>query len=211
MWSNWPINWKTLKTKLALFTALIGIFLTMTGFASPNIKDNSNLLERETSKLILAKNDRYFQTSEQPQIIVKTVNRIDHLTPAKLNKYKRTVFIVVGTKNKKRNVQIYSSKDLHSAFSADVRGNIIRSQSDKLRSTNKKKFNEGLRFVFRACATTIDQRYQYSLDKYDLSSDERAQLSHPHRLALPIALALALLIGGLIYFFKNNLNLRKDK
>lgn len=148
MWSNWPINWKTLKTKLVLFTALIGIFLTMTGFSSPNIKDNSNLLERETSKLILAKNDRYFQTSEQPQIIVKTVNRTDHLTPAKLNKYKRTVFIVVGTKNKKRNVQIYSSKDLHSAFSADVRGNIIRSQSDKLRSTNKKKFNEGLRFVF---------------------------------------------------------------
>ena len=72
MWSNWPINWKTLKTKLVLFTALIGIFLTMTGFSSPNIKDNSNLLERETSKLILAKNDRYFQTSEQPQIIVKT-------------------------------------------------------------------------------------------------------------------------------------------
>lgn len=49
------ISWKMLKTKLALFTALFGIFLTMTGFASPNIKDNSNLLERETSKLILAK------------------------------------------------------------------------------------------------------------------------------------------------------------
>ena len=194
-----------LKTKLAFFTALIGVFLTTTGFTSPNIKDNSNLFERETSKLILAKNDRYFQTSEQPQIIVKTVNRVDHLTPAKLNKYKRTVFIVVGTKNKKRNVQIYSSKDLHSAFSADVRGNIIRSQSDKLRSTNKKEFNEGLRFVFRACATTLDQRYQYSLDKYDLSSNERAQLTHPHKVALPIALALGLVVGGLIYFFKNNL------
>ena len=205
MWSNWHISWKMLKTKLVFFTTLIGVFLTTTGFTSPNIKDNSNLLERETSKLILAKNDRYFQTSEQPQIIVKTVNRVDHLTPAKLNKYKRTVFIVVGTKNKKRNVQIYSSKDLHSAFSADVRGNIIRSQSDKLRSTNKKEFNEGLRFVFRACATTIDQRYQYSLDKYDLSSNERAQLTHPHKVALPIALALGLVVGGLIYFFKNNL------
>ena len=205
MWSNWHISWKMLKTKLVFFTALIGVFLTATGFTSPNIKDNSNLLERETSKLILAKNDRYFQTSEQPQIIVKTVNHVDHLTPAKLNKYKRTVFIVVGTKNKKRNVQIYSSKDLHSAFSADVRGNIIRSQSDKLRSTNKKEFNEGLRFVFRACATTIDQRYQYSLDKYDLSSNERAQLTHPHKVALPIALALGLVVGGLIYFFKNNL------
>ena len=209
MWSNWHISWKMLKTKLAFLTALIGVFLTTTGFTSPNIKDNSNLLERETSKLILAKNDRYFQTSEQPQIIVKTVNRVDHLTPAKLNKYKRTVFIVVGTKNKKRNVQIYSSKDLHSAFSADVRGNIIRSQSDKLRSNNKKEFNEGLRFVFRACATTIDQRYQYSLDKYDLSSNERAQLTHPHKVALPIALALGLVVGGLIYFFKNNLYRKK--
>ncbi|MEB3362835.1 hypothetical protein SDC49_01385 [Lactobacillus sp. R2/2] len=106
-----------LKTKLALFTALIGVFLTTTGFASPNIKDNSNLLERETSKLILAKNDRYFQTSEQPQIIVKTVNRVDHLTPAKLNKYKRTVFIVVGTKIKSAMCRYIPVKILHSAFS----------------------------------------------------------------------------------------------
>lgn len=173
---------------------------------SRNIKDNSGLLERETSKLILAKNDRYFQTSEQPQIIVETVNRVDHLTPAKLSKYKRTVFIVVGSANQKRNVLIYSSKDLHSAFTADVRTNILRSQSDRLRSNNKKTFNKGLRFVFKACATTIDQRYRYSFDKYDLSSEERAQLSHPHRLALPIALALVIVIGGLIYFFKNNLH-----
>ncbi|AWM74196.1 Beta-propeller domain of methanol dehydrogenase type [Lactobacillus apis] len=198
-----------LKTKLVAVIALIGLFLTTTAFSNPDLHDNCNLVEKETSKLIKEKNNRYLQTSEQPKIIVKTVNRVDHLTPKKLSKYKRTVFIIVGYKDKKKNVQIYSSKDLHSAFTADIRGNIIRSQSDQLRSNNKKEFNKGLRFVFRACATTIDQRYQYALDKYDLSNDERTQLTHPRRLALPIALALVLVIGGLLYFFKSNMQLKK--
>nr|WP_278965633.1 TPM domain-containing protein [Lactobacillus apis] len=198
-----------LKTKLVAVIALFGLFLTATAFSNPDLHDNCNLVEKETSKLIKEKNNRYLQTSEQPKIIVRTVNRVDHLTPKKLSKYKRTVFIVVGYKDKKKNVQIYSSKDLHSAFTADIRGNIIRSQSDQLRSNNKKEFNKGLRFVFRACATTIDQRYQYALDKYDLSNDERTQLTHPRRLALPIALALVLVIGGLLYFFKSNMQLKK--
>nr|WP_278952313.1 TPM domain-containing protein [Lactobacillus apis] len=198
-----------LKTKLVAVIALIGLFLTTTAFSNPDLHDNCNLVEKETSKLIKEKNNRYLQTSEQPKIIVKTVNRVDHLTPKKLSKYKRTVFIIVGYKDKKKNVQIYSSKDLHSAFTADIRGNIIRSQSDQLRSNNKKEFNKGLRFVFRACATTIDQRYQYALDKYDLSNDERTQLTHPRRLALPIAFALVLVIGGLLYFFKSNMQLKK--
>nr|WP_278955911.1 TPM domain-containing protein [Lactobacillus apis] len=198
-----------LKTKLVAVIALIGLFLTTTAFSNPDLHDNCNLVEKETSKLIKEKNNRYLQTSEQPKIIVKTVNRVDHLTPKKLSKYKRTVFIIVGYKDKKKNVQIYSSKDLHSAFTADIRGNIIRSQSDQLRSNNKKEFNKGLRFVFRACATTIDQRYQYALDKYDLSNDESTQLTHPRRLALPIALALVLVIGGLLYFFKSNMQLKK--
>nr|WP_317638260.1 TPM domain-containing protein [Lactobacillus xylocopicola] len=186
--------------------ALVGVFCTMTAFTNPNVKDNSHLLDRETSKLIMAKNDRYLQTSEQPRIIVQTVNRVNHLTPKKLSKYKHTVFIVVGSKDQKRNVQIYTSKDLHGGFTADIRGSIIRAQSDRLRSNNRQKFNQGLRFVFRACATTIDQQYQYSLDKYDLSAEERAQITHPHRLALPIALALVVVLGGLALFFKNNLH-----
>ncbi len=198
-----------LKTKLVAVIALFGLFLTTTAFSNPDLHDNCNLVEKETSKLIKEKNNRYLQTSEQPKIIVKTVNRVDHLTPKKLSKYKRTVLIIVGYKDKKKNVQIYSSKDLHSAFTADIRGNIIRSQSDQLRSNNKKEFNKGLRFVFRACATTIDQRYQYALDKYDLSNDERTQLTHPRRLALPIAFALVLVIGGLLYFFKSNMQLKK--
>ncbi|WEV52053.1 TPM domain-containing protein [Lactobacillus sp. ESL0731] len=205
MWNNWRINWKTLKTKLTLITVLIGLFCTLTGFSNANIQDNSHVLNHATKALITAKNDRYWQTGEQPQIVVRTLNRIDGLTPKNLAKSKRTVFIIVGTKGKKRNVQIFSSKDLHAAFTADTRGNIIRSQSDQLRSNNKTEFNKGLRFVFRACATTIDQQYQYSFDKYDLTNDERSQIAHPHRLALPIALALVIVVAGLYYFFRHNL------
>ncbi|WEV44027.1 TPM domain-containing protein [Lactobacillus sp. ESL0684] len=193
-----------LKIKLALISVIMGFFVMTTAFTNANIQDNSQLLDRKTSKLIRAKNDRYFQTSEQPRIVVRTQKGIEHLTPKHLNKSHRTVFIVVGSQKKKRNVQIYSSKDLHSAFSADVRGNILRSQSEKLRSNNQKEFNVGLRFVFKACATTIDQEYQYALDQYDLTNDERAQITHPHRMALPIALALVLVISGLALFLKKH-------
>lgn len=178
------------------------VFLTTTGFVQPNIEDGAHILNKETKILITEKNNRYFQTKEQPQISVITVKRLYKLTPKALNHSKRSVFIVVGQKGRKRNVQIFSTKDLHSAFTADARGNIIRAEVDKLRSHNNAKFNEGLRFVFRACATKVDQQYQYALDKYDLSTSEQNKISHPHRIALPIALALAFLIIAIVYVLK---------
>lgn len=99
-------------------------------------------------------------------------------------------------------MQIYSTKDLHGAFTAEVRMNIIRAEADKLRSSNNATFNQGLRFVFRAVATKIDQEYQYTLDKYDLSDKEQSKISHPHKVALPIALALALVVMSLVYLFR---------
>jgi uncharacterized membrane protein YgcG len=168
----------------------------------PNIEDHAHILNKETKTLITEKNNRYFQTKEQPQISVITVKRLNKLTPKALNRLKRSVFIIVGQKGEKRNVQIFSTKDLHGAFTADTRANIIRAEVGKLRSHNNATFNEGLRFVFRACATRVDQQYQYALDKYDLSTSEQNKISHPHRVALPIALALAFLIIGIVYVLK---------
>ncbi|HBG91727.1 MAG TPA: hypothetical protein DDW47_06575 [Lactobacillus acetotolerans] len=200
---------KKQKISLLLITALISIFFTMTGFSEANIQDNAHILDKDTNRLIIEKNDRYFQTKEQPQIIVRTVKRVNKLTPKHLNKFKRTVFIVAGVKKNKHNVQIYSSRDLHSAFTADTQVNIIHAEVSELRSRNKATFNKGLRFVFKACATTIDQQYEYSLDKYDLTNDEQTKISHPHKIALPIALAIALLITGLVYFFKKDPKIKK--
>ncbi|MGN1272823.1 MAG: TPM domain-containing protein [Lactobacillus sp.] len=202
MWKAWPINLKKTKISLVGIIGLLLTFLTMTGFVQPNIEDHAHVLNKETKTLVTEKNNRYFQTKEQPQITVITVKRLNKLTPKALNHSKRTVFIVVGQKGKKRNVQIFSTKDLHSAFTAEVRANIIRAEVDKLRSQNNATFNEGLRFVFRACATKVDQQYQYALDKYDLSNSEQDKISHPHRVALPIALALAFLILGIVYVLK---------
>ncbi|MDH5100466.1 TPM domain-containing protein [Lactobacillus kefiranofaciens] len=202
MWKAWLINLK--KTKISLFwlVGLVAVFLTTTGFIQDNIEDNLHLLNKETKTLITEKNNRYFQTKEQPQITVITVKRLNKLTPKALDHSKRSVFIVVGQKGKKRNVQIFSTKDLHGAFTADTRANILRAEVNKLRSNNKNTFNEGLRFVFRACATRVDQQYQYALDKYDLTSAEQNKISHPHSVALPIALALAFLIMGIFYVLK---------
>ena len=147
---------------------LVTVFLITTGFVQPNIEDHAHILDKETRTLVTEKNNRYFQTKEQPQIVVITVKRLNKLTPKMLDHSKRTVFIVVGQKGKKRNVQIYSTKDLHSAFTEVARGNILRAEVDKLRSQNNATFNKGIRFVFRACATRVDQQYQYALDKYGL-------------------------------------------
>ena len=193
---------KKTKINLAGLVGLLLVFLTTTGFVQPNIEDHAHILNKETKTLITEKNNRYFQTKEQPQISVITVKRLNKLTPKALNRSKRLVFIVVGQKGEKRNVQIFSTKDLHGAFTADTRANIIRAEVDKLRSHNNTTFNEGLRFVFRACATRVDQQYQYALDKYDLSTSEQNKISHPHRVALPIALALAFLIIGIVYVLK---------
>ena len=43
---------------------------------------------------------------------------------------------------------------------------------------------------------------RYALDKYDLTSSEQNKISHPHSVALPIALALAFLIMGIVYVLK---------
>ncbi len=202
MWRVWPINLKKTKINLAGLVGLLLVFLTTTGFVQPNIEDHAHILNKKTKTLITEKNNRYFQTKEQPQISVITVRRLNKLTPKALNRSKRLVFIVFGQKGEKRNVQIFSTKDLHGAFTADTRANIIRAEVDKLRSHNNATFNEGLRFVFRACATRVDQQYQYALDKYDLSTSEQNKISHPHRVALPIALALAFLIIGIVYVLK---------
>ena len=202
MWKVWPINLKKTKINLAGLVGLLLVFLTTTGFVQPNIEDHAHILNKETKTLITEKNNRYFQTKEQPQISVITVKRLNKLTPKALNRLKRSVFIIVGQKGEKRNVQIFSTKDLHGAFTADTRANIIRAEVDKLRSHNNATFNEGLRFVFRACATRVDQQYQYALDKYDLSTSEQNKISHPHRVAFPIALALAFLIIGIVYVLK---------
>ncbi|MCP9331289.1 TPM domain-containing protein [Lactobacillus kefiranofaciens] len=199
MWKAWLINLKKTKISLLWLVGLVAVFLTTTGFIQDNIEDNLHLLNKETKTLITEKNNRYFQTKEQPQITVITVKRLNKLTPKALDHSKRSVFIVVGQKGKKRNVQIFSTKDLHGAFTADTRANILRAEVNKLRSNNKNTFNEGLRFVFRACATRVDQQYQYALDKYDLTSAEQNKISHPHSVALPIALALAFLIMGIVY------------
>lgn len=207
----WLINLKKLKiTRIIAAFALAFVFVTMSGFVQANLEDNAHIVNRETKELITEKNNRYLQTKEKPQIAVVTVKRLNKLTPKHLSQTKKTVYIVVGQKGKKRNVQIYSSKDLHGAFTADARMNIIRAAGEKLRSTNNAKFNEGLRFVFRACATRIDKQYRYALDKYDLTDAEQDKIDHPKRVALPIALALVVVVMALIYFLRYVQNKNKD-
>lgn len=191
---------------------LLGLVLVPTlAFSDANINDSAQLLNRQTRELIKQKNNRYFQTKEQPQIEVQTFKRVKHLTPKKLNQHRRRVYLVIGVTAAKREVQIYSSKDLHSSFTATIRGNIIRAAVTDLQSKHSAKLNRGIRFVFRAIATKIDQRYQYALDKYDLSSDELAKVNHAHTLALPMALAIVILISALAYLFKQTRRRHDDE
>lgn len=212
MLQNWKknLNKTKIRTKIASLFLLAIAFLGLTASRPvPDINDEVKIIDSQTQALIIAKNNRYLQTKEQPQIKVITKKGLNNLTPHDLNKSKRVAYIVIGVKNHKKNVQVFSSKDLHSAFTAESRMNLIRSCQKELTSKSKQTFNRGVRFLFRACATKIDQRYQYALDKYDLSSSEQAKVDHPNRIALPIALAIVVIAGFLIYFLRSRQNLSR--
>ena len=114
MWKVWPINLKKTRISLVGLVGLLLVFLTTTGFVQPNIEDHAHILNKETKTLITEKNNRYFQTKEQPQISVITVKRLNKLTPEALNVLSDRYLSV--DKRQEGNVQIFSTKDLRRLY-----------------------------------------------------------------------------------------------
>lgn len=72
--------------------------------------------------------------------------------------------------------------------------NIIRYAGDDLRSKQNKTFNDGIRKVFNACTTLVDQELNLPADKNTLSNEQLQKLNHPQSLNLVWAIIVALAI-----------------
>lgn len=176
--------------------------LVLIGSSQQFVFDNAQIFNAKTVKLIQNKNLNYQKTKIKPQIIVQTFNYMDNLKPKKIGA--KQLFIVVGQKDKKQNVQIYPGKDLQDIFTTQVINNIISSDLDELRST--KNINQGIRYVFNACATLIDQKYKMPHDTNTLTDTQLQKIAHPRGMNLPIALLIAAIITLVGYLWHKKCN-----
>ena len=111
MLRDWKKNLKKTKIiNLFIFIFSIGVFLTSTAFIQDNLKDYANLTDQKTRQLIAEKNNRYLQTKEEPRIVVITLNRLDNLTPSRLNKLSGRLILSWGKKIKDENFKFIHQK-----------------------------------------------------------------------------------------------------
>lgn len=193
----WLTNWSKSRISL-LFLASLAFFSLA---ASPNIRDQAQVINHKNENIVAGENRYWRKTKPQPRLILISQKSLTKMQPAHLNRAKKTVYIVVGQAQGRRSVQIFSSRDLHSAFTRTVRLNMIAAKKDKLTATNNKEFNAGLEFVIRACITQINQHYDFSSQTNTLTLRERVQLNHPRRLRIAIIAGLVLVLAVFIFFY----------
>lgn len=176
---------------------LIGLLALAFGLIAATgafVQDDAQVLSSTSVTRINQKNLAWQQTQPKPKLIVLTFKRLNHLKPD-LAHEKKTVYLVVGAKNGKRNVKLYASRDLQAIFPQTVSDNLILQNAAALKSDNSAIFNRGLRLVFNYCATVIDQHFGLKPDKDALTKQQLQQVQQPRRFSLPMALVLALIIG----------------
>lgn len=181
-----------------LFLIAACFFLTA---ASPNISDKAKIINHQNAEIVSGENRYYQTTKEKPRLVLSSQQGLKRMQPQRLNQSKRTVYIVVGQEKQKRSVQIFSSRDLHSAFTRTMRLNMIANKRKKLNSKNNKEFNQGLQFVIRACITQINQHYGFTSKVNTLTLREQMQLNHPRRLLIAIILGFLLVLTVFVFFY----------
>jgi hypothetical protein len=193
---------KKLKlTKFALLL-LMGLSLALLRADSSPVQDQAHLVNAANRQIVLSANQYYQQTKAKPQLILLTYQHLDHLQPAGLNRSQKSVYIVVGQKGQRRSVQLFSSRDLHNAFTRPLRLNIIGAKKQELAAKNPAEFNQGLHFVIRACITQINRHYNFDNQDNTLSLQEQLQLNHPRRLRWAIMAGLIIVLALFIFFYR---------
>ncbi len=188
--------------KWPLSLAMVALWLLLSGATPSFVQDEAQILTPATRLLIQEKNERYQKRHEPVRLIVKTVHRLT-LKASKFKPAAKTVIIAVGQKGKKRNVRLFVSSDLKRILTPTFCDALIQSKVTALRSQDRTTFNDGLKFVFKACATKIDQAYSYPKDRQtDLDTDTMSQIEHPRRVTLPMALLIGVLVMVLLGWLK---------
>lgn len=182
------------KVFLGILTLLAFFGLAM---KQPNVNDHAHIYNATTSKLVSEKNETY-QTSklkEKPVIDLVSITNNDAFK--RLKPHKNQVLIVT-IHQKKNNVQILVGSNFKKTLSATTTSNIIRYAGDELRSSNNRTFNKGIRKVFNACTTLIDQELRLPADKNALSNNQLQKINHPQSVNFVWGIIIA--IGATIVF-----------
>lgn len=182
------------KVFLGILTLLAFFGLAM---KQPNVNDHAHIYNATTNKLVSEKNETY-QTSklkEKPVIDLVSITNNDAFK--RLKPHKNQVLIVT-IHQKKNNVQILVGSNFKKTLSATTTSNIIRYAGDELRSSNNRTFNKGIRKVFNACTTLIDQELRLPADKNALSNNQLQKINHPQSVNFVWGIIIA--IGATIVF-----------
>ena len=182
------------KVFLGILTLLAFFGLAM---KQPNVNDHAHIYNATTNKLVSEKNEAY-QTSklkEKPVIDLVSITNNDAFK--RLKPHKNQVLIVT-IHQKKNNVQILVGSNFKKTLSATTTSNILRYAGDDLRSSNNRTFNKGIRKVFNACTTLIDQELSLPADKNALSNNQLQKINHPQSVNLVWGIIIA--IGATIVF-----------
>lgn len=182
------------KVFLGILTLLAFFGLAM---KQPNVNDHAHIYNATTNKLGSEKNETY-QTSklkEKPVIDLVSITNNDAFK--RLKPHKNQVLIVT-IHQKKNNVQILVGSNFKKNLSATTTSNIIRYAGDELRSSNNRTFNKGIRKVFNACTTLIDQELRLPADKNALSNNQLQKINHPQSVNFVWGIIIA--IGATIVF-----------
>ena len=131
---SWRTSLKTAINKLVCALSLVLSLALLTGASSFFAQDNAGILTKDTRQIVNRKNAKYQKSRQHPIVIVQTLDNAKKTQPSGLNYAQKTVYIVVNVqKDGSKKASIYSSSDLHSQFTAQVRANLLRSvESDPI-------------------------------------------------------------------------------
>lgn len=178
-----------MKNKIiVMLTFIISLFAV--GAGQSFIKDQARIYNQKTNNLVEKKNQIYQKTKAKPHISLVSVTsqkEFDKLRPTANN------LIIATLHQKKNNVQILVGKNQKKVFSDNQVSNIIRYAGDNLRSSNNSTFNKGIRTVFNACTTLLDQKYNFPGDKNTLTKEQMQRLNHPQSMNLVWGLVVAVI------------------
>lgn len=182
------------KVFLGILTLLAFFGLAM---KQPNVNDHAHIYNATTNKLVSEKNETYQTSKLKEKPVINLVSITNNDAFKRLKPHKNQVLIVT-IHQKKNNVQILVGSNFKKTLSATTTSNIIRYAGDELRSSNNRTFNKGIRKVFNACTTLIDQELRLPADKNALSNNQLQKINHPQSVNFVWGIIIA--IGATIVF-----------
>lgn len=181
----------------AIFFLLMGLF-TLAATTS-SVSDPVHVFNQSVVKNVEQRNTQYQKTKQKPKILLKS-SKGQNI--AQLNPKANEVIIAVGH-GKKNNVQIFAGSNFKKTLTTEKCSNIIRYAGDDLRSSNSKKFNQGINTCINAVGTLIAQQYTLSGNKNDLTQQQLQKIDHPQSVNMVWGIGIAIVATAAFAWYQN--------